>query len=92
MCCLIRTKRLILSLVFWDYLGFVSYLLILYYGSLRSFRSSVITMISSRIGDVAFYCLVVLLLFEGGLRKGFLFIVVFPLIVLRKSASYPFVS
>lgn len=69
-------------------MGVVRYFLILFYGSYLSLRSSVVTLVSSRFGDV---CLFLLICLGGRLinRKILLFGCLF-LIIFTKSASFPF--
>lgn len=51
-------SSLVLSLVFWEYLGIVSFLLILFYSNRTSLRASLVTLFSSRFGDVALFCVI----------------------------------
>nr|YP_009938515.1 NADH dehydrogenase subunit 5 [Prosthogonimus cuneatus]QNU39799.1 NADH dehydrogenase subunit 5 [Prosthogonimus cuneatus] len=88
---LVSSDGLILSLVFWEYLGLVSFLLILYYSNMVSFRASVITLVSSRVGDVGLF--VVFCWFYGFYDFSFWFLVLSVLfVVMTKSASFPLVS
>nr|YP_010286147.1 NADH dehydrogenase subunit 5 [Paranoplocephala sp. RKZ13]UKS07985.1 NADH dehydrogenase subunit 5 [Paranoplocephala sp. RKZ13] len=91
MALLVCTGDFLLSLVFWEYLGVVSFFLILFYSSYLSLRSSIITLVSSRFGDVCLF----LLLCIGCYTLNDLILVlfmVFFLIVFSKSASFPFTS
>lgn len=54
---LVFSGRLMTCLVFWEYLGFVRFLLILYYSKLSGLRAAVVTLVSSRFGDVGLFCL-----------------------------------
>nr|YP_009180039.1 NADH dehydrogenase subunit 5 [Anoplocephala perfoliata]AKU46902.1 NADH dehydrogenase subunit 5 [Anoplocephala perfoliata] len=91
MAVLVCTGDFFSTLVLWEYLGVVSYFLILFYDNYLSLRSSIITLVSSRFGDV---CLFILLCISGYLLKGSLGLVsmVLFLIIFTKSASFPFVS
>nr|YP_010461158.1 NADH dehydrogenase subunit 5 [Carassotrema koreanum]UUF92007.1 NADH dehydrogenase subunit 5 [Carassotrema koreanum] len=85
------TSCSLLTLVFWEYLGVVSFFLILFYSNSDSFRASVITAFASRFGDVCLFILTVLIASWKGVSAGvvsFLFV----LVVCTKSASYPFTS
>lgn len=55
---LIFTNSLVFSLVFWEYLGLVRFLLILFYSNMRSLRASLITLFASRFGDVSMFMLI----------------------------------
>nr|WCL38752.1 NADH dehydrogenase subunit 5 [Caryophyllaeus brachycollis] len=87
---LVFTGDPLLTLVFWEYLGVVSFFLILFYLSYLSLRASVITLVSSRFGDVCLFfviCLTCYLHPEYNLLCLCLF-----LVVCTKSASFPFIS
>nr|YP_009261939.1 NADH dehydrogenase subunit 5 [Echinochasmus japonicus]AKL39067.1 NADH dehydrogenase subunit 5 [Echinochasmus japonicus] len=88
---LVFSGSLIFSLVFWEYLGLVSFLLILFYSNSSSLRASLITLFASRFGDVSLFMLVLWLCWWGDISSS-LFGVLFLLVVLTKSACYPFVS
>lgn len=87
---LILTGDFLSTLIFWEYLGVVSFFLILFYRRYLSLRSSIVTLVSSRFGDVRLFMLIMV----GG---GFLIniyvplIIIFLLIILTKSASFPFI-
>nr|YP_010505942.1 NADH dehydrogenase subunit 5 [Paragonimus skrjabini miyazakii]UXE35014.1 NADH dehydrogenase subunit 5 [Paragonimus skrjabini miyazakii] len=88
---LIFSDSLILSLVLWEYLGLVSFLLILFYSNSSSVRAALITLFASRFGDVSLFMLVLWFgLWWGDLGAFFFFF--FLLVILTKSAAYPFVS
>nr|YP_009229565.1 NADH dehydrogenase subunit 5 [Rodentolepis nana]ALT58512.1 NADH dehydrogenase subunit 5 [Rodentolepis nana]BAV82526.1 NADH dehydrogenase subunit 5 [Rodentolepis nana]BBB87196.1 NADH dehydrogenase subunit 5 [Rodentolepis nana] len=88
---LILTGDFLSTLIFWEYLGVVSFFLILFYSSYLSLRSSIITLVSSRFGDVSLFMLIMI-------SSGFLInihiplILIFLFIILTKSASFPFIS
>nr|QQV73791.1 NADH dehydrogenase subunit 5 [Spirometra decipiens] len=90
MASLVVTGDFLTTLVFWDYLGVVSYFLILFYLSYLSLRSSVVTLVSSRFGDVCLFLLIGLY-FWGGASE-FILCALFFFIVITKSASFPFIS
>jgi NADH-ubiquinone oxidoreductase chain 5 len=50
---LIISPKVISILLGWDGLGLVSYLLVIYYQNVRSYGAGILTVLSSRIGDVA---------------------------------------
>uniref|UniRef100_A0AAU7N3N9 NADH:ubiquinone reductase (H(+)-translocating) n=1 Tax=Dollfustrema vaneyi TaxID=438518 RepID=A0AAU7N3N9_9TREM len=90
--CLSCTYSYIMSLVMWEYLGVVSFFLILYYSNYTSLRATLITLFASRFGDVAFF---VILLFNSSWFLDLSLFIVCPflcLIVLSKSACFPFIS
>nr|YP_009650996.1 NADH dehydrogenase subunit 5 [Uvitellina sp. SSS-2019]QCY72822.1 NADH dehydrogenase subunit 5 [Uvitellina sp. SSS-2019] len=81
----------ILTLIFWEYLGLVSFFLILFYSNSCSLRASLVTLFISRLGDVALFIMVMCFsqLFSF---SGVVFSLLFLLIVVTKSACFPFVS
>lgn len=88
---LIFTSSMIFSLVLWEYLGLVRFFLILFYSNRSRMRASLITVFASRFGDVSLFVLI--MWFAKWLEfSGFLFILLYLLVVLRKSAAYPFIS
>nr|YP_001218743.1 NADH dehydrogenase subunit 5 [Echinococcus shiquicus]BAF56497.1 NADH dehydrogenase subunit 5 [Echinococcus shiquicus] len=87
---LVCTGDYLCTLIFWEYLGVVSFFLILFYGSFLSLRSSVITLVSSRFGDVCLFLLVGLSCFVDSMTL--LWLVCFYLVVFSKSAGFPFIS
>nr|QCP68147.1 NADH dehydrogenase subunit 5 [Fimbriaria fasciolaris] len=90
MASLVCTGDFLLTLVFWEYLGVVSFFLILFYDSYLSLRSSVITLVSSRFGDVCLFILIGLSCFS--INNIMPAILVFFFIIFTKSASFPFTS
>ena len=58
MASLVVTGDFLTTLVFWEYLGVVRYFLILFYLSYLRLRSSVVTLVSSRFGDVCLFLLI----------------------------------
>nr|QJD07225.1 NADH dehydrogenase subunit 5 [Capsaloides cristatus] len=88
---LVMTHNLFNSLIGWEYLGFVSFLLILYYGTYDSVRASNITLVSSRFGDVGLFLLIGLL-FNYFSSPWFLYVLLFSFILFTKSACIPFTS
>nr|WAO28628.1 NADH dehydrogenase subunit 5 [Goniodes dissimilis] len=82
-------------MVGWDGLGLSSFLLIIYYQSVRSFNSSLITFISNRIGDFFMIGSVVILTCEvGWTSKAIGPPLIFSLLIIiggfAKSAQVPF--
>lgn len=88
---LVFSGSLVFSLVFWEYLGLVSFLLILFYSNMRSMRASLVTLFASRFGDVSLFMLVMWFCWWGDFSRV-LFVLFFLLVVLTKRACYPFVS
>nr|UFQ88832.1 NADH dehydrogenase subunit 5 [Rhinebothroides sp. MZUSP 8019]UFQ88844.1 NADH dehydrogenase subunit 5 [Rhinebothroides sp. MZUSP 8020] len=90
MATLVLTGDFFSTLVLWEYLGVVSYFLILFYSNYLSLRSSVITLVASRFGDVCLFIMISL-----GLYSSFPYY--FPaiflfFIIITKSAGFPFIS
>ncbi|VDM05594.1 unnamed protein product [Schistocephalus solidus] len=71
------------------YLGVVSYFLILFYLSYLRLRASVVTVVSSRFGDVCLF-FVIALSFWCGINK-LAWLIIFFFIILTKSARFPFI-
>nr|ANF28295.1 NADH dehydrogenase subunit 5 [Schyzocotyle acheilognathi] len=91
MASLVATGDYLSTLIFWEYLGVVSYFLILFYLSYLTLRSSVITLVSSRFGDVCLFLLIAISFYYGHVSNMFC-LLLFMLIILTKSASFPFIS
>ena len=89
---LVFRSNLLLTLVMWEYLGLVRFILILYYSKMGSLRSSVITLVSSRLGDVALFIIFGLVERLGGVSSLGLRGLLLRFVVLTKSACYPLVS
>nr|YP_009171944.1 NADH dehydrogenase subunit 5 [Orthocoelium streptocoelium]AJG03073.1 NADH dehydrogenase subunit 5 [Orthocoelium streptocoelium] len=88
---LIFTSSMVFSLVLWEYLGLVSFFLILFYSNSSSMRASLITVFASRFGDASLFVLI--MWFANWLEySGFLFLILYLMVVLSKSAAYPFIS
>nr|YP_009415147.1 NADH dehydrogenase subunit 5 [Breviscolex orientalis]ASL24600.1 NADH dehydrogenase subunit 5 [Breviscolex orientalis] len=87
---LIFTFDFLASLVFWEFLGVVSFFLILFYLNYSGLRSSVVTLVSSRFGDVSLFFII------GGAfyfySVGYMWCVFMLMVICTKSASFPFVS
>lgn len=58
MAMLTLTGDLFSSLILWEYLGLISFILILYYGNYDTCFAAKVTLISSRFGDVGLFLLV----------------------------------
>lgn len=55
---LVVRYRLLFSLVMWEYLGVVSFFLILFYSNRDRLRATLVTIFASRFGDVCFFGLI----------------------------------
>nr|BAU70017.1 NADH dehydrogenase subunit 5 [Hydatigera sp. HCFr] len=87
---LVCTGDFLTTLIFWEYLGVVSFFLILFYDNYLSLRSSAITLVSSRFGDVCIFLLIGLSCFTFNNIVPALIYLFF--IVFSKSAGFPFIS
>lgn len=89
MASLIFTGDFLTTLIFWEYLGVVSFFLILFYRNYLRLRASVVTLVSSRFGDVCLFFLIAVRLYSNyNLIAGGL---LFFFIVFTKSAGFPFI-
>lgn len=88
---LVTSGDLVSRLVFWEYLGFVRFLLILFYRTFDAAFAAKVTLISSRFGDVGLFVLVAGYL-VGFSCLGTLGSLCFFLVVARKRAVIPFSS
>nr|YP_626531.1 NADH dehydrogenase subunit 5 [Schistosoma haematobium]AAZ57319.1 NADH dehydrogenase subunit 5 [Schistosoma haematobium]QDO72027.1 NADH dehydrogenase subunit 5 [Schistosoma haematobium]QDO72134.1 NADH dehydrogenase subunit 5 [Schistosoma haematobium]QRW36467.1 NADH dehydrogenase subunit 5 [Schistosoma haematobium]QRW36479.1 NADH dehydrogenase subunit 5 [Schistosoma haematobium] len=89
---LVSSCNFITTLVFWEYLGLVSFILILYYGVWESYRGGVVTLVSSRFGDVGLFIILGYSISMGGGLSFVTLTLMIWLIVITKSASFPFIS
>ena len=64
---LIVGPNMISILLGWDGLGLVSYLLVIYYQNVRSYGAGMLTVLSNRIGDVAFLIVIAWIINFGSL-------------------------
>lgn len=87
---LVSTGDFLTTLVFWEYLGVVRFFLILFYDKFLRLRSSVVTLVSSRFGDVCLFLLIGLSCFINS--KYMFCMIIFFLIIFTKSARFPFIS
>nr|QVD40458.1 NADH dehydrogenase subunit 5 [Ixodes (Pholeoixodes) sp. YTF-2021a] len=93
---LIISPNLIMIMLGWDGLGLVSYCLVIYYQSVNSYNSGMITVLSNRVGDVTILMSVIFLLNYGSLDmmnlKEMISICGFFILIsgLTKSAQVPF--
>lgn len=87
---LVVTGDFLTTLLFWEYLGVVRYFLILFYLSYLSLRASVITLVSSRFGDVCLFFVISLGFFSK--FNSFWWGLLFFFIILTKRARFPFIS
>lgn len=62
---LIVSPNMVRVLLGWDGLGVTSYLLVVYYQSNKSYHAGIITGITNRIGDVAIYIIVGIMIYLG---------------------------
>ena len=91
MAILVSSSSLLFSLIFWEYLGLVSFFLILFYSNMSSLRASLITLFASRFGDVSLFVVIMWLSYCWDLSLS-VFLFLFMLVVMTKRACYPFVS
>nr|UFQ89240.1 NADH dehydrogenase subunit 5 [Caulobothrium sp. MZUSP 8009] len=90
MASLVITGDYLTTLIFWEYLGVVSFFLILFYLNYLSLRASIVTLVSSRFGDVCLFFLIMVGVYTEHYLiavSSLLFFVIFT-----KSASFPFIS
>ena len=96
---LVLSSNLIFTLVGWDGLGIRSYLLVIYYGSSKSYNAGILTILTNRFGDVLLLMSIGILLNLGSWRivlyKEFLQVdVVFKILLVigsfTKRAQIPF--
>nr|WRY69006.1 NADH dehydrogenase subunit 5 [Cichlidogyrus tilapiae] len=88
--CLVLSEDYINSLFWWEYLGVVSFFLILYYGNFDTLFAGNTTIVASRGGDVGFFLLICY--FITGNSFCLLGSISILLIILTKSAVIPFCS
>lgn len=101
---LIIRPNLISILLGWDGLGLVSYVLVIYYQNVKSFRAGMLTALINRVGDVALLISIAWILNYGSwsyvfyldfIKNDFQIMIIRRLIVLAaitKSAQIPFSS
>lgn len=101
---LIIRPNLISILLGWDGLGLVSYCLVIYYQNVRSFNAGILTVLSNRVGDVAFLISIAWILNFGRwnyifylilIKNDFIIQLIIYLMILAamtKSAQIPFSS
>nr|ADU04579.1 NADH dehydrogenase subunit 5 [Schistosoma turkestanicum] len=87
---LVLSNSLLLSLFMWEYLGLISYILVCYYDSCTSLRGALVTLFSSRFGDVGLFILLAYYILGGG--SSVVIILCVGLIIFTKSACFPFIS
>ena len=90
MASLVCTGDYLSTLIFWEYLGVVRFFLILFYDRYLSLRSSIITLVSSRFGDVCLFIIICMRCYQR--NRVFMALILFLLIIFTKSASFPFTS
>nr|ATN23498.1 NADH dehydrogenase subunit 5 [Lema sp. EMHAU-15071010] len=101
---LIISPNLISILLGWDGLGLVSYCLVIYYQNVRSFNAGMLTVLSNRIGDVAFLMSIAWMMNYGSwnyvfylvlMKNDYIMQIIMYLMILSamtKSAQIPFSS
>nr|YP_009414354.1 NADH dehydrogenase subunit 5 [Dactylogyrus lamellatus]ALP29094.1 NADH dehydrogenase subunit 5 [Dactylogyrus lamellatus] len=89
---LVLSGDFLLGLVGWEYLGFVSFILILYYACYDTAYAANVTLISSRFGDVGFFIICGLVFINLLEVSPIIASLSFALIILTKSAVAPFSS
>nr|ALO76628.1 NADH deshydrogenase subunit 5 [Lema sp. LEM01] len=101
---LIISPNLVSILLGWDGLGLVSYCLVIYYQNVRSFNAGMLTVLSNRIGDVAFlmsiawmlnygswnYIFYLILMKDDSIMQLIMYLMI--LAAMTKSAQIPFSS
>nr|YP_005351100.1 NADH dehydrogenase subunit 5 [Pseudochauhanea macrorchis]AEO93249.1 NADH dehydrogenase subunit 5 [Pseudochauhanea macrorchis] len=89
------SNNLLTSLVLWEYLGLVSFFLILFYNNCVSLQASVITLVTSRLGDIFLFLIAGYSIFNSfnnnSVSYYFLVLSLF-FIIGSKSAFYPMIS
>nr|AQS80286.1 NADH dehydrogenase subunit 5 [Fasciola jacksoni] len=88
---LVFSGSLLFSLIFWEYLGLASFFLILFYSNMSSLRASLITLFASRFGDVSVFAMIMWLSWWADF-SSFVFGVLYLLVIMTKSACFPFIS
>lgn len=86
---LVCTGDFLRTLIFWEYLGVVRFFLILFYDNYLRLRSSIITLVSSRFGDVCIFLLIGLNCYSFSRLLPCL--IYFFMIIFSKSAGFPFI-
>nr|YP_010121358.1 NADH dehydrogenase subunit 5 [Scutogyrus longicornis]QRC77987.1 NADH dehydrogenase subunit 5 [Scutogyrus longicornis] len=87
---LVFSEDYLSSLFWWEYLGVVSFFLILYYSNFDTLFAGNSTIVASRGGDVGFF--IIICYAFGGYELCFMGIISAFLIILTKSAVLPFCS
>nr|UKQ56150.1 NADH dehydrogenase subunit 5 [Gyrodactylus sp. FZ-2021] len=89
---LVLTNSGINSFIGWEYLGIVSYFLILYFSIYCSARSAFVTIISSRFGDLGFFLFLGILYNDLFQFNNIISVVLFSFLLMSKSAIFPLSS
>uniref|UniRef100_UPI00315DAD65 NADH dehydrogenase subunit 5 n=1 Tax=Cichlidogyrus halli TaxID=321991 RepID=UPI00315DAD65 len=90
MCLLILSEDLLTSLLWWEYLGVVSFFLIIYYGNFDTSYAGNTTIVVSRLGDAGFF--LVICFWYSGVMSAWLGCLSTLLVIATKSAILPFCS
>nr|UAV89245.1 NADH dehydrogenase subunit 5 [Trithemis aurora] len=101
---LIISPNMISILLGWDGLGLISYLLVIYYQNFKSYSAGMLTVLSNRLGDVAFLLGIAWMLNYGSWNyvfylnyifndyEGFMISLLMLFAAMTKSAQIPFSS
>ena len=92
MAILVFSSRLLFTLVLWEYLGLVSFFLILFYSKGVRLRASLVTLFASRFGDASLFVMIMWFSLWLGCFDQWLFLVLVSLVIMTKRACYPFIS
>jgi len=88
---LVFSSSLLFSLIFWEYLGLVRFFLILFYSKMSSLRASLVTLFASRFGDVSVFGMLMWVSWWEDFSR-LVFVLFYLLVVMTKSACFPFIS
>lgn len=91
MAVLVLSGSVLMTLLMWEYLGLVSFFLILFYSKMARLRASLITLFASRFGDVSLFLVIMWLCWWVDVSSA-VFGLLLLLVVLTKRACYPFIS
>jgi NADH-ubiquinone oxidoreductase chain 5 len=95
---LVLSDRFVLIIIGWDGLGIVSFCLVIFYERPRSLRSGILTILTNRLGDSLFLCIIFFILRSGGAASvsfnfsNYIFILLLITGRMTKRAQVPFSS
>nr|AKP19677.1 NADH dehydrogenase subunit 5 [Gyrodactylus sp. FY-2015] len=89
---LILSSSVLISFIGWELLGISSFFLILYYSTYYSSRAAIITVVSSRLGDVGFFLFIALVINDNLLYLNSLGSIFIAFLIISKSAVFPLTS